>query len=155
MHHLFIHSFVDGHLGWFHVLAIVNRAAVNTGSNRLWIERIFPFLASCLVCKQSSAFPDGFSSFPNNPSLLSFWVALWGHPCCVPWLHVTTYLRHWNCGKLEGRRVWSTFVWQLLHPITDNGWTVWREGVQIVGDRKWLTLALRSLWFARWTVLGN
>ena len=31
MHHIFIHSSVDKHLGCFHVLAIVNRAATNTG----------------------------------------------------------------------------------------------------------------------------
>ena len=31
MHCIFIHLSVDGHLAYFHVLAIVNRAAMNIG----------------------------------------------------------------------------------------------------------------------------
>ena len=31
MYRIFIHSYVDGHLGYFHVLAVVNIAAVNLG----------------------------------------------------------------------------------------------------------------------------
>ena len=30
-HNLFIHSSVDGHLGYYHVLAVVNSAAMNIG----------------------------------------------------------------------------------------------------------------------------
>ena len=31
IHSFFIYSFVDGHLGYFHVLATVSSAAMNTG----------------------------------------------------------------------------------------------------------------------------
>ena len=39
-HNFFIHSFVDGHLGSFHVLAIVNSAAVNIAAAASRFSRV-------------------------------------------------------------------------------------------------------------------
>ena len=45
-HNFFIHSSVDGHLGCFHVLAIINGAAVNIG-----MHVSFQFWFSQSVCQ--------------------------------------------------------------------------------------------------------
>ena len=45
-HHIFIHSSIDRHLGWFHVLAIVNSASVNIGCIYVF-EQVFS-LSICL-----------------------------------------------------------------------------------------------------------
>ena len=42
-HIFFIHSSVDGHLGCFHVLTIVNSAATNTGVHVSFRIRVFVF----------------------------------------------------------------------------------------------------------------
>ena len=40
-HNFFIHSSVDGYLGYFRVLAIVNSAAVNTGVQVSFVIMVF------------------------------------------------------------------------------------------------------------------
>ena len=57
MYHSFlIHSFADGHLGCFHVLVIINSAAINIG-----VHMSFSILISS-VCMTSSGIARSYSS---------------------------------------------------------------------------------------------
>ena len=65
MHHSFlIHSSADGHLGCFHVLAIINSAAMNTG-----VHVSLPILVSLVYMPSSGiagSYGSSISSFLRN-----------------------------------------------------------------------------------------
>ena len=45
MYHIFfVHLFIDGHLGCFHILAVVNNATVNIGTSVSFQISLFVFL---------------------------------------------------------------------------------------------------------------
>ena len=68
-HNFFIHSSVDGHLGCFHVLAIVNSAAVNNG-----IHMSFSVLVTSGYMPRSGiagSYDDFIPSFIKNLHIVS------------------------------------------------------------------------------------
>ena len=60
-HNFFIHSSVDGHLGCFHVLAIVNSAAMK---NRIYVS--FSILFSSGYNMPRSGIPESYGGFIPN-----------------------------------------------------------------------------------------
>jgi len=67
-HNLFMCSFVDGHPGCFHVLAILNSAAVNTGAHVTFSVMVFlrgrcPVVGLC--CPYGSFIPSFFKESPQ------------------------------------------------------------------------------------------
>lgn len=62
----FIHSFIYGHLGCFHILPIQNNAAVNTGTHNSFQICIFVFSGKILISSIAGSYISYIFNFLKN-----------------------------------------------------------------------------------------
>ena len=73
-HIFFIHSSTDGHLGCFHVLAIVNNAAVNIGVHTFFQIGVFVFFRYIPTSEIAGSYGSSILFFLGTTILFSMWL---------------------------------------------------------------------------------
>ena len=104
MYHIFFVSSVDERWGCFHVLPIVNSAALNTGVHMSFWIMVF---SGCIPCGGIGASYGSFSFLRKLYCSLGFPGGASGKEPVCPWRRCKRFGFHPWVGKIPWRRIWQ------------------------------------------------
>ena len=119
MYHSFlIHSSADGHLGWFHVLAIINSAVINTG-----VHVSLSILVSMVYMPSS-----GIAGYMTV--LFAVFLRNWRRLLRVPWTarrSNQSILKEINQSWIFAGRTDAKDETPILWPPDVKNWLIWKD----------------------------